>query len=198
MKHPPHPIRKWLENLDARLERRPLVNHHVQPKLGRNLELLLKQRNLPGLERLIISGRPAARARQPVVVDSDLADGHHLWRLGQALEFTAHIVRRGEAVVGVPAHRGEHAVEALGQIDRAAAAFQFRADGDDARDARIGGSLHHLIHLLAEIGEVQVGVCVVKFRHRLAKRWQGHCNASQMVCHFPSKKPLMCYIFGGA
>ena len=69
----------------------------------------------------------------------------------------------------MPAHHGEHAVEALGQVDRSQAALLLRADCDDARDPGIGGALHHRVEFLAEIRKIQMSVCVVKIRHRLAK-----------------------------
>ena len=165
-----HPVGKRLEHLHARLERCPLVNYHTQPQLSSDLELLPEQLNLPCLERLVLSLRAAARARQPVMVDPNLADGHHLGLLGQALQFSAHIVRCRHAVVGMPADRGEHTVEPLGQVDCTLAALEVGGDGDDPRDPGVRRPLHHPGQFVGEIGKIQMSVCVVKFRHGLAKR----------------------------
>ena len=106
--------------------------------------MLPEQLQLPCLERLVLSLRTTARARQPVMIDPNLADGHHLGLLGQAGQFGAYIVRCRHAVVGMPADRGEHTIEPLGQVDRPLAALKIGGNSDDPSDTGVRRSLHHL------------------------------------------------------
>ena len=57
----------------------------------------------------------------------------------------------------VDAEDREHALVPLGELERAAAVVDVRADGEDPRDARLGRALDRLVGVV-ERGEVRVRV----------------------------------------
>ncbi len=70
------------------------------------------------------------------------------------------ILRRLQRIARMDADRRENIAVPVRELDRAAAAFERRADGDHARHARVRRAREHCVELVSELRKIQVRVRV--------------------------------------
>ena len=93
-----------------------------------------------------------------MIIEADLADGDDARTLRQRAQPLDRIVRRLVDFAGMNADRRPDIREILGQLDRARARIDPRADGNDLRHARVRRARNHLRAIGIVIGVIEMGV----------------------------------------
>src|SRR5712691_812074 len=98
-----------------------------------------------------------ARRMHVVVIEADLADGHHLWSASQSLDFAEGDLVAILRLMGMKPHCSPHVVIFLGEVHRLRRVFEIRPRHDKsahtllARSREICGGVGH--------GEMAVRIC---------------------------------------
>ena len=87
-----------------------------------------------------------------MIIETGLTDRHHARIFRQFAQWRDHVVVRFFDIRRMNADDREDVWIFLGQIDRAPAAFDRCADGDDARDAGFVRAAQHVVEIVAKSG----------------------------------------------
>ncbi len=149
-------------NFERVVPRVALMNDNIESELDREIELLFKETRLFRFVRAVVNLRfdfffclalQGAReylhlfpfrcfnARQTMIIETGFTDGDDAWILRQFAQGRCHIFFGFPGISGMNADHGVNVGILFGDLDRAAAAFDGGADGDDARYAGRGGAL---------------------------------------------------------
>src|SRR5437660_615625 len=96
---------------------------------------------------------------------------------------------------GVPTDCREYIWELLAQLDRAPAALQICADGDNLRNARGVSTLDYPGQILRKVREIEMGVGIVKMSHHAHVTFPfGSCKRMLRKKDMPFSKPSFAVI----
>lgn len=137
----------------------PLMNNAGQTRLRGHLEVHPEQLGLAMSIGNCGRGRGSGGSGGPaIVIETGLAQGDHPGMPGQFAEPVAEVGRRLGRIVGMPADRGIDARVLAAEFDRAPAALEVRADGNDPSHAPIRSPPDDLGQIGLEIRVMQMGV----------------------------------------
>ena len=127
----------------------PVVDHHRHGQVFGQLQLGGEHFLLPVFGALV----------QPVVVQADLPQSHHLGLLQHVPDLGKPVLRQFPGALRVDAHPAVEVVVPAGQVHRGPAAFQVGAHVDDAADPfLLQAPAQQLLPVFVELGVVVVGV----------------------------------------
>ena len=119
------------------------MDHDRQIQPGSQFELGLKR----GLLLVV-------RHALPVVVQTDLADGHDLWMLRQFAKLGQCVLVEAGCVVGMHPDLRVHAGVTFGQFNGPPAAVQVSRRIDNHRHTGIGSTLQHVVAVGVELVKI--------------------------------------------
>jgi hypothetical protein len=115
-----------------------------------------------GQSQLLLESLALDRPGRPVtiVIQPDLADGHHFWVLSQGSQLFQNVLIQGLRLVGMDAYRSINLGVGLGQGHPRLAGFQSGPGVDDGLHPSFLSASDDLLAVRVELGEVQVGMAI--------------------------------------
>ena len=139
------------------LEGIALVDDAVQSEFHGQFHLLTEKF---GLTAFVIF--EVGVVRFTIVIQSGFANGDDFWVTRQFAKARAHIFRRVQNVVRMPAYRRINVRKGLSNFNRPPTRNKVGADGYDFRDAGVRRALNDVGEVRLEIRETEMSMCIVK------------------------------------